>query len=84
MPNLTGWQQQLVHEFAEALTSPGTCSTVAGVRGALAAQGWTGLCLSVDDGGLGLMWAEAALLAEQLGRIWAPSDVIDTVVALRP
>ncbi len=82
MPNLTGWQQQLVHEFAEILTSPGTCTTAAGVRGALAAQGWTGLCLSVDDGGLGLMWAEAALLAEQLGRTWAPSDVIDTVVAL--
>ncbi|GAA2288479.1 hypothetical protein GCM10010145_68400 [Streptomyces ruber] len=82
MPNLTEWQQQLVHEFAEVLTSPGTCATAASTRGALAGQGWTTLCLSVDDGGLGLMWAETALLAEQLGRIWAPSDVIDTVVAL--
>jgi len=82
MPNPTVWQQQLAHDFAEVLTSPGTCATPAGVRGALAGRGWTGLCLSVDDGGLGLMWAETALLAEQLGRIWAPSDVIDTVVAL--
>ncbi|MFD4557856.1 amino acid adenylation domain-containing protein [Streptomyces sp. NPDC058469] len=82
MPNPTEWQQQLVHEFAEVLTSPGTCGTAAGARQALTGQGWASLCLSADDGGLGLMWAEAASLAEQLGRIWAPSDTIDTVVAL--
>lgn len=82
MPNLTGWQQQLVQEFAEVLTSPSTSAAGASARGALTRQGWTRLCLSVDDGGLGLMWAETALLAEQLGRIWAPSDVIDTVAAL--
>ncbi|MFF8973062.1 amino acid adenylation domain-containing protein [Streptomyces sp. NPDC014995] len=81
MPNLTGWQQQLVHEFAEVLTSPGACATAATARDALAGQGWTNMCLSVDEGGMGLMWAETALLAEQLGRIWAPSDVIDAVVA---
>ncbi|WP_044379239.1 amino acid adenylation domain-containing protein [Streptomyces cyaneogriseus] len=82
MPKLTGWQQQLVHDFAEVLASPGSCGSAASVRGALTRQGWTSACLSVDDGGLGLMWAETALLAEQLGRSWAPSDVIDTVVAL--
>ncbi|MFC8424719.1 amino acid adenylation domain-containing protein [Streptomyces sp. NPDC057236] len=80
MPNLTGWHQQLAHEFAEVLSDTGT--TAIDARRALTVHGWNSLCLSVDDGGLGLMWGEIALLAEQLGKSWAPSDVIDTVVGL--
>jgi alkylation response protein AidB-like acyl-CoA dehydrogenase len=45
-------------------------------------QGWAGVALPEDDGGLGLGWVEAVVLAEQLGRHVAPAPFTSTVLAL--
>src|SRR3954454_14080317 len=45
-------------------------------------QGWLGVELSEDNGGLGLSTVEAAVLAEQVGRHVAPAPFLESVLAL--
>src|SRR6185295_8711867 len=42
--------------------------------------GWTALPFSEEDGGLGLGIADAAIVAEALGRLLAPEPFVETVV----
>ncbi|MEV0262321.1 amino acid adenylation domain-containing protein [Streptomyces sp. NPDC050617] len=79
MPVTTSWRRHLADEFARARPSPTAPSTVE-ARAIMTRNGWNGLCVPVDQGGLGLGWHEAGLLAKELGRALAPSDAEDTVV----
>ncbi|MFF5553585.1 amino acid adenylation domain-containing protein [Streptomyces olivaceoviridis] len=81
MPRRSTWQQQLLRDFAATLDSCDP-SRVTDVRRALARDDWTGACLPVDDGGLGLTAADAAALAEHLGLALGPSDPVDALAAL--
>jgi len=49
---------------------------------ALADQGWLGIALAEDDGGVGLSWVEAAVLLEQVGRHTAPVPFLPSLLAL--
>ncbi len=49
---------------------------------AMVEQGWLGVDVAVDTGGLGLGFVEAAVLMEQLGRHVAPAPFQSTVLAL--
>jgi alkylation response protein AidB-like acyl-CoA dehydrogenase len=49
---------------------------------AMAEQGWMGVTLSEQAGGLGLSWVEAAVLLEELGRHAAPVPFLASLVAL--
>ncbi|HLN18453.1 MAG TPA: acyl-CoA dehydrogenase family protein [Acidimicrobiales bacterium] len=46
-------------------------------------QGWLGVSLPEDRGGLGLGWVEAVVLLEELGRRTAPVPFLPTLVALQ-
>ena len=54
------------------------------VRGELgrqiAALGWPGLVVPEEFGGIGLGWAEAAVLAEEMGRFLFPSPFLGSIV----
>jgi alkylation response protein AidB-like acyl-CoA dehydrogenase len=45
-------------------------------------QGWPTVALAEDDGGLGMGWVEAAVLAEEVGRHVAPAPYTSAVLAL--
>jgi alkylation response protein AidB-like acyl-CoA dehydrogenase len=49
---------------------------------AMVEQGWAGIALAEEDGGLGLGWVEAALLIEAVGAHVAPAPVLGQVLAL--
>jgi alkylation response protein AidB-like acyl-CoA dehydrogenase len=49
---------------------------------AMVEQGWLGVELSEDDGGLGLGAVEVAVLVEELGRHAAPAPFVPAVLAL--
>ena len=53
----------------------------AGLWKAMVDQGWTGVELSEDHGGLGLGVVEAAVLAEQVGAHVAPAPFIENLLA---
>ncbi len=48
----------------------------------LCAQGWPGIAVPEDAGGIGLGWVEAAVLLEAMGAFVAPAPVLGQVVAL--
>ncbi|MGA4838922.1 amino acid adenylation domain-containing protein [Streptomyces sp. G45] len=54
---------------------------LARARRVMARDGWNGLCVPVGQGGMGLGWYEAGLLAAELGRALQPGDALDTVLA---
>ena len=45
----------------------------------MADLGWTGIPFAEEDGGLGMGWAEAVLIAEELGRGLAPEPFLSAV-----
>ncbi|MBV8235005.1 MAG: acyl-CoA dehydrogenase family protein [Acidimicrobiia bacterium] len=49
---------------------------------AMVEQGWTGVELSEDEGGLGLGAVEAAVLAEQVGAHVAPAPFLENLLAV--
>jgi len=49
---------------------------------AMVEQGWLGIVLAEDHGGLGLGWVEAALLVEQVGVHVAPTPVLGQILVL--
>jgi alkylation response protein AidB-like acyl-CoA dehydrogenase len=53
----------------------------AGLWSAMVEQGWTGVELSEDKGGLGLGMVEAAVLAEQVGAHVAPAPFLENLLA---
>ncbi|MFD9907617.1 amino acid adenylation domain-containing protein [Streptomyces sp. NPDC059063] len=97
MPVPTVWRQQLARDFADTWSSgaEGTDGAagadgetgadgepaVVRARRVMARDGWNGLCVPVGQGGMGLGWYEAGLLAAELGRALQPGDVLDTVLA---
>jgi alkylation response protein AidB-like acyl-CoA dehydrogenase len=48
---------------------------------AMVDQGWTGIALSEDRGGVGLGWVEVAVLCEAVGAHVAPAPILQSVVA---
>jgi alkylation response protein AidB-like acyl-CoA dehydrogenase len=48
----------------------------------MAEQGWCGLAVPEEDGGVGLGWVEAAVVLEQVGAHVAPAPVLGQLVAL--
>jgi alkylation response protein AidB-like acyl-CoA dehydrogenase len=53
-----------------------------GLWKAMVDQGWTGVELSEQQGGLGLGMVEAAVLAEQVGRHIAPAPIVENLLAV--
>jgi alkylation response protein AidB-like acyl-CoA dehydrogenase len=49
---------------------------------AMVDQGWTGIAVPEGDGGIGLSWVEAAVLAEQVGGHVAPAPIVQHLIAL--
>ncbi len=49
---------------------------------AMAEQGWLGVTLPEDAGGLGAGWVEAAVLLEEVGRHTAPAPFLPSLLAL--
>src|SRR3954452_18794468 len=49
---------------------------------AMVDQGWTGIALAEDAGGVGLGWVEVAVLLEEVGAHVAPAPILQQVVAL--
>ena len=49
---------------------------------AMVDQGWCGIAVSEDAGGVGLGWVEAAVLLEQVGAAVAPAPILGQLVAL--
>jgi len=49
---------------------------------AMVDQGWCGIAVSEDAGGIGLGWVEAAVLLEQVGAAVAPAPILGQLVAL--
>src|SRR5918911_1516389 len=49
---------------------------------AMVDQGWPGVALAEEQGGLGLGWVEVAVLAEEVGRHVAPVPFLPNVLAL--
>ena len=49
---------------------------------AMAEQGWLGIEVPEDQGGVGLGAVEAAVFAEELGRHAAPAPFVPTVLAI--
>ena len=47
----------------------------------IAEQGWTGLCVPEEHGGLGLSLVELAVVAEEMGRACLPGAFISTLTA---
>jgi alkylation response protein AidB-like acyl-CoA dehydrogenase len=49
---------------------------------AMVDQGWTGIAVAEDAGGVGLGWVEVAVLLEEVGAHVAPAPILQQVVAL--
>ena len=49
---------------------------------AMVDQGWMGISLPENEGGLGLGWVEAAVLLEEVGRHVAPAPFLSSLLAL--
>jgi alkylation response protein AidB-like acyl-CoA dehydrogenase len=49
---------------------------------AMVDQGWCGIAVAEDAGGIGLGWVEAAVLLEQVGAFVAPAPILGQLVAL--
>jgi alkylation response protein AidB-like acyl-CoA dehydrogenase len=45
-------------------------------------QGWTGIAVAEDAGGVGLGWVEVAVLLEEVGAHVAPAPILQQIVAL--
>ena len=45
-------------------------------------QGWTGIAVAQDAGGVGLGWVEVAVLVEEVGAHVSPAPILQQVVAL--
>ena len=45
-------------------------------------QGWTGIAVAEEVGGVGLGWVEAAVLLEEVGGHVAPAPILQQIVAL--
>ena len=48
----------------------------------MAEQGWLGVALPEDRGGIGMSWVEAAVLLEEIGRHTAPVPFLPSLMAL--
>jgi alkylation response protein AidB-like acyl-CoA dehydrogenase len=48
---------------------------------AMVEQGWTGIAVPEDDGGVGLGWVEVAVLAEAVGAHVAPAPIVQSIIA---
>jgi amino acid adenylation domain-containing protein len=81
MLTTTMWQRNLADEFARAWASLAGGRSATEARNTMARNGWNGLCVPAAQGGFGMGWYEAAVLAEGLGRALLPSDIVDPVVA---
>jgi alkylation response protein AidB-like acyl-CoA dehydrogenase len=49
---------------------------------AMVDQGWPGIAVAEDAGGVGLSWVEAAVLAEAVGGSVAPAPIVQQLIAL--
>src|SRR3954453_3430312 len=49
---------------------------------AMVDQGWTGIAVAEDSGGVGLGWVEVAVLLEEVGAHVAPAPILQQIVAL--
>jgi alkylation response protein AidB-like acyl-CoA dehydrogenase len=49
---------------------------------AMVEQGWTGIAVAEDAGGVGLGWVEVAVLLEEVGAHVAPAPILQQIVAL--
>ena len=49
---------------------------------AMVDQGWTGIAVPEDCGGVGLGWVEVAVLAEAVGAHVAPAPIVQSMVAV--
>ena len=49
---------------------------------AMVEQGWLGIAVAEDDGGLGLGWVEASVLLEEAGRHVAPVPLLGALLSL--
>jgi alkylation response protein AidB-like acyl-CoA dehydrogenase len=49
---------------------------------AMVDQGWTGIAVAEDAGGVGLGWVEVAVLLEEVGAHVAPAPILQQIVAL--
>jgi len=49
---------------------------------AMADQGWTGIAVPEDAGGIGLGWVEVAVLAEAVGVHVAPAPIVQSMIAI--
>src|SRR5262249_43265675 len=49
---------------------------------AMVDQGWTGIAVPEESGGVGLGWVEVAVLAEAVGAHVAPAPIVRTVVSV--
>ncbi len=86
--------QQALRDAAGALldghASPARVRTVVDAGGgtderlwaAMVEQGWPGIAVPEGDGGVGLSWVEAAVLAEQVGAHVAPAPIVQHLIAL--
>src|SRR5437762_2359971 len=45
-------------------------------------QGWTGIAVAEQSGGVGLGWVEVAVLLEEVGAHVAPAPILQQIVAL--
>ncbi len=45
-------------------------------------QGWTGIAVPEDAGGVGLGWVEVAVLAEAVGAHVAPAPIVQSMIAV--
>src|SRR5258706_12836467 len=77
-------------ELLDGLASPERVRVVVDAGGgydtalwtAMSEQGWPGIALAEEHGGLGLGPVEVAVLAEEVGRHAAPAPFVPTVLAL--
>ena len=49
---------------------------------AMVDQGWTGIAVPEDAGGVGLGWVEVAVLAEAVGAHVAPAPIVQSMIAV--
>ncbi|HEY2814665.1 MAG TPA: acyl-CoA dehydrogenase family protein [Acidimicrobiales bacterium] len=48
----------------------------------MADQGWTGIALPQEDGGVGLGWVEVAVLCDEVGAHVSPAPIVQSIVAV--
>lgn len=78
--------RELLHDHASPARVRSVVDAGTGFDGELWAamreQGWTGVATPEADGGIGLTWVEAAILAEQVGAHVAPAPIVQHLTAL--